>query len=305
MGKKTMWILVVGLCLVIGYSGFRILRSLDLSQWFPPEQTSTVAPSGSLTKPTTRPTTKPTTQPTTHPTLPTDPADPLQGKTAIFLGDSICAGTTVGEENPYHGYGWAGLIGSEHAMAWENFGQNGAVILGQEPTDRVLREQLLAAKNRYETVDYILLEGGCNDAYRLKWDAEKLGEISPDFENFDENTFTGALELLLRDVKAAYPEAKIGYILTHKMGEAPFDAEHHVIRAYYERILAVCEKWQIPCLDLWQESSLDPSDPAQYDPSLTAQEAIDAGKFFVDAQHLTLEGYRQLLPLIEDFMKEL
>ena len=307
MKKTISWILVAVLGLVMGYSGYRIISSLCLgstqNETHPSMQQaqSTVSTAPSTRWPTHS--TAPSESQTT-PTLP-DPVNPLAGKVAIFLGDSICAGTTVGEDNPYYGYGWGGLIGEKNGMHWANYGKNGAVILGAQPMQRTIWEQLQTAKKQHASVDYILLEGGCNDAYQLGWDADQLGEISPDFENFDTETFTGALEALFRDTKQAYPEAKIGYILTHKMGRAPFDAHSNVIRQYYERIIAVCEKWEIPYLDLWQESELDPSNLTHFDPTLTAGQAIAAGKFYIDSQHLTLAGYEKIVPLIEAFMRTL
>lgn len=307
MKKTISWILVAVLGLVMCYSGYRIIHSVcaDSTQNGTHSSIQQAHGTASAAPSTQRPTHS--TAPSESQTTPTDPGpvDQLSGKVAIFLGDSICAGTTVGEDSPYYGYGWGGLIGEKNGMRWANYGKNGAVILGTQPMQHTLWEQLQTVKKQHTSVDYILLEGGCNDAYQLRWDADKLGEISPDFENFDTETFTGALEALFRDVRQAYPEAKIGYILTQKMGRAPFDADNNVIRRYYERIIAVCEKWEIPYLDLWQESELDPSNLAHFDPALTAGQAIAAGKLYIDSQHLTWAGYEKIAPLIEAFMRTL
>ena len=48
-------------------------------------------------------------------------------KTALFFGDSICAGTTI-EVDAKKGYGWAGLIGVKNYMDWKNYGKDGGTI---------------------------------------------------------------------------------------------------------------------------------------------------------------------------------
>ena len=52
----------------------------------------------------------------------------LTGKTALFNGDSICAGLSVGSSNPTYGYGWAGRIGTKNNMTWKNYGISGGTV---------------------------------------------------------------------------------------------------------------------------------------------------------------------------------
>lgn len=60
--------------------------------------------------------------------IPDFPVNPLNGKTAVFDGDSICAGLSVGSSNPTYGYGWAGRIGTKNNMTWKNYGVSGGTV---------------------------------------------------------------------------------------------------------------------------------------------------------------------------------
>lgn len=229
----------------------------------------------------------------------------LAGKRAIFLGDSLCAGTTVDKGSGKYGYGWAGLIGERNEMVWENFGRNGAVITHIEGQDRIVSDQLERAMKKYDSVDYILFEGGCNDADQLHKEAKALGMIADGYDSFDCSTFTGALEQLILDMLTTYPDAKIGYLIPPKMGSSPYDAPENLRRQYYDRAVAVCEKWGISVLDLWNENPMNPELDVYFDSGIPKEEASAAGKFYTDGQHLTLRGYERILSQIEGFMREL
>ena len=56
------------------------------------------------------------------------PVNPLYEKTALFNGDSICAGLSVGSSDPTYGYGWAGRIGIKNNMTWKNYGISGGTV---------------------------------------------------------------------------------------------------------------------------------------------------------------------------------
>lgn len=230
----------------------------------------------------------------------------LRGKTALFLGDSICAGTTTLADAEEYGYGWGGIIGKANHMVWKNYGRNGGTVtnLAAVAQERWLSTQLSNAIAAYPQADYILLEGGCNDADQMK-DAG-LGSIATGYATFDTTTFSGALENLIRTLLTAYPTAKVGYIIPQKMYvQNDHTATGHVHRRFFDRAVEICEKWGIPVLDLWKQNSMNPCLSSYYDSSLTADEANAAGKCYTDSQHLTLTGYRRITPQIEAFMRSL
>lgn len=227
----------------------------------------------------------------------------LAGKTAVFFGDSLCAGTTVGDNLPEYGYGWAGLIGEANRMVWGNYGRNGAVITAIDGQNRIVADQVDTALAAHATADYVIIEGGTNDADQLG-DAG-LGEIASDYSTFNTSTFSGALESLILKILNTYPNAKVGYIVAQKMGLTMYDSTTSVRRRYFDRAVEICKKWGIPVIDLWNGNPLNPMLPVHYDRSLDAAGNIAAGKCYTDAQHLTLAGYNKISPQIEAFMRSL
>jgi lysophospholipase L1-like esterase len=215
-------------------------------------------------------------------------------KTAIFLGDSICAGTTVGTDSEYYGYGWGGIIGEANQMNWKNYGKNGGTITHRGADGTCIATIADTAISQYPTADYVIFEGGCNDADQMK--ESGLGEISADYATFDTTTFSGALESMIRKILTAWPLAKVGYIIPQKMytGYADYTAEKHIHRRYFDRAVEICKKWGIPVIDLWNNNPLNPKLPT-------------ASTFYVEenGQHLTLAGYQRITPQIEAFMRSL
>lgn len=214
-------------------------------------------------------------------------------KTAVFLGDSICAGTTVGTDSPYYNYGWGGIIGEANRMNWTNYGKNGGTITHRGADGTCIAKIADTAIAEHPNADYVIFEGGCNDADQMK--EAGLGEISTDYATFDTTTFSGALESMILKLVNAYPNAKIGYIIPQKMytGYSDFTAANHIHRKYFERALEICKKWGIPFVDIWEGTPLNPKLPT-------------ASIYYSDGiQHLTLTGYQRITPMIEAFMRSL
>ena len=214
-------------------------------------------------------------------------------KTAVFLGDSICAGTTVGADSEYYGYGWAGLIGEANRMNWTNYGKNGGTITHRGSDGTCIAKIADRAISEHPTADYIIFEGGCNDADQMR-DAG-LGVISSDYATFDTTTFSGALEALILKLVTAYPSAKIGYVIPQKMynGYADFTAQNHIHRLYFDRATEICKKWGIPVVDIWNGSMLNPK-------------LSTASIYYSDGiQHLTEAGYLAVTPMIEAWMRNM
>ena len=231
----------------------------------------------------------------------------LKGKTAVFLGDSICAGTTTLADAAEYGYGWAGLIGEANKMTWGNYGRNGGTITPIDSVEeaRWVPTQVDTALAAHPTADYVIFEGGCNDADTLGVDG--LGTLATGgYVPADASDFTGAFETLILKILNAYPNARIGYIVAHKMGASgDYSSENNRYRQFFDRAIEICEKWGIPYIDLWKGSPLNPMLSVYYDSSLTADEANAEGKCYTDGQHLTLTGYNRITPVIEAFMRSL
>lgn len=236
-----------------------------------------------------------------------DPVNILSGKTAVFLGDSICAGTTTLESAAEYGYGWGGLIGEANRMKWKNFGRNGGTIapISSVEEARWVPTQVDLALAQYPDADYVIFEGGCNDADTLG--ESNIGTFSASgYAPTDTSTFTGAFEVLVLKILNSFPNAKIGYIVAQKMGVSDdYGSANNRYRKFFDRAVEICQKWGIPVIDLWNETPLNPKLAIHYDSSLTADQANENKKCYTDGQHLTLTGYKKLQNPVEEFMRKL
>lgn len=166
----------------------------------------------------------------------------LEGKSAAFVGDSICYGTN------WTG-GYAKLIGDQENMIVTNIGVGGATIAKNvkwsEDSDGIrpcIVDQLKTLDGKY---DYIIAEGGVNDF----WGHVPLGNVTEGFgDAYDNATFAGGLETLFSDLKATHPESKLGYVIIHD--PFTYNAEEG-FAPYYDTIKTVCDKWGVPYIDLY------------------------------------------------------
>ena len=166
--------------------------------------------------------------------------NPLYKKTIVFDGDSICQGSTK-----FDRICWASLIGKKNEMEWYNYGIGGGTVTAElyySEDDGTKKPRHWVSRNidkiheRHPSLDYLILEGGTNDADLLASAPERIGSLDPsDYSgNYDDTTFTGALETLFFKATSYYPNARIGYIIAQKMGVA-HHAEHRRQRFFPER----------------------------------------------------------------------
>ena len=230
--------------------------------------------------------------------------NPLHGKRAVFDGDSICqAGTASG--------GWPARIGKANSMDWYNYGIGGGTVtaelyIGEEKKPRHwISRSIDEIHEKHPTLDYLILEGGTNDADLLGIGSDKFGTLDlADYSgNYDDTTFTGALESLFYKAINYYPSSKIGFIVAQKMGITPLGySADNKRRYYFLRAIDVCKKWGIPYIDLWESSPLNPAMKCYFDPELSAAENLAAGKAYEDGQHPNDNGFNILTPAIEAWM---
>jgi lysophospholipase L1-like esterase len=100
--------------------------------------------------------------------------------------------------------------------------------------------------NLRSDADFVLLEGGGNDAW-YGTQVIPLGTLSSGYSaTLDTTTFAGAFENMLKSAIARFQNAKIGYIFPHKC-IANFDSPNG---AYRNMAISALEKWGIPYCDL-------------------------------------------------------
>ena len=173
--------------------------------------------------------------------------DVFEDKMALFLGDSICAANC---ENGKDYRGWAGRIQSSTGMTCVNRGNSGASLSTARGTNRVINQYNLVKNYNF---DFVIMHGGVNDA----WESTKVGSVSDSFElsSFDKTTFAGGLEELFYNVTKDHPFAKLGYIFNFatpafKTGRIADMTE------YYTVAKQICEKWNIPYLNMYEDTLL-------------------------------------------------
>ena len=230
---------------------------------------------------------------------------PLYGKSVVFDGDSICHATSAGQTDG----GWAKRIGEANGMNWWNKGISGGTIArlaGHDTGIHIISEDF---ENYPEELDYVIIEGGTNDADIIANDASlSVGTFSEnDFSgNYDNGTFCGAMEYMLYNLIQKYPSAKIGYIVAQKMGYSSqgHNSNYGNGNARYDifvKAMAICKKWGVSFVNLWDGSHMNPMLSAQF--ARTGSQPDTA--LYTDGQHLTSKGYDYLAPIIEAWMKTL
>ncbi len=206
----------------------------------------------------------------------------LNGKTALFAGDSICA--AAADDDFFNEYlycndktatanwgGWAGRVGMFYGLeSLNNQGISGAALSTTRDTwydtSSTGRKQgriyWQITRNAAYHYDYVVLHGGVNDA----WDSAPAGKISDSFdiEDFDLDTYAGGLEATFYYATKYHPEAAIGYILNF---EAPLKKTGNIPnmgKIYFELGKQICEKWGISYLDLYSILNAETFDTALY-----------------------------------------
>lgn len=214
----------------------------------------------------------------------------LNGKTGLFLGDSIAYGANDGVP----GTSWGGRLEDYYGMDNEVVAVSGSTLAStwqgntSESGDRrvVIVDQLDNAQK--DTYDYVILHGGVNDVWA---GYGKLGELTSaeNTTGFDTGTWYGALEDLICKTRDKYPTAKIGYIINFDINVDKQGSMEDLVTA----VKKVCEKYGVPYLDLYSHSK-------------TALQDFAANNAYVgDGVHPNAAGYDILTPIIADWMKTL
>ncbi len=213
---------------------------------------------------------------------------PLQGQSALFVGDGI-----TGAKDS-----WASKIGTAYDMDWTNSGVTGATI--SDLQDKIIRHQLMICAGK--TYDYVILQGGIHDA-----DAP-VGAVSDSWNvaDFDTATYVGALETLFYYAYENFGGAKLGYIFNYATPNA--DASKwkgaEDLSAYFAEGKKVCEKWGISCMDLYSGST---EDGKSYSYDILQVDSNAANFLNSDPHeiHLSNQGYEAITPYIAQWMETL
>lgn len=125
--------------------------------------------------------------------------------------------------------------------------------------------------------DYILLEGGVNDA----WNNAPVGTLTDGFAAaYDETTMTGALEKMLDDLATNHSDKRVAYVFPHG---GMFAGSENWYKTYKPAILAALKKWGVPYVDI-----------AETTPPMGKHGVSELGdKYTSDGTHPNAAGYER------------
>ncbi len=223
--------------------------------------------------------------------------NPLKGRTFLTVGDSLCAAANdayVGNAEIGYMKGWARRIRDIFGAKVTNSSKGGSTLCTEAmSTEQDTGLYIFNQLNQHsgdKNFDYILLEGGVNDA-NTDYNAP-IGTIDPysydpaDFDTTD--TMAGGMEWTIYNaIKDHGDTAAFGYIALYEMPAKKFsNSKNHL-----EAAMAICDKWGIPYVDFYNEPI----------------EGFDAasGAHTSDGCHAIAEGYDLMQPRINELCLEM
>ena len=183
------------------------------------------------------------------------------------LGDSITFG--VGSSDPDCKYtsvirDEADFIESVQSVA------TGSAMVGLSPTATAWHTYSLV--NRYsaidEDTDFIFIFGGTNDFGYTSGDTSGVPLGEPGDTTAD--TFYGALEILINNLRTDYPNAILLFATPLQRddtandfspADSPYNVFGYTLEDYREAIIYVCEKEDVEYIDLYNLEGMRLSDP--------------------------------------------
>lgn len=242
----------------------------------------------------------------------------LEGKTALFIGDSIAAGWRDDRNGgPYKnsssvtdGRGWSRRLRLDYGLDAENVSVAGASFKRIDNRARIV-EQL--HNNKSKEYDYVIMEGGFNDAMgenktpASPETATPVGKVSSSFslDDFDTSTFAGALEELFYYAKSYFDGAKLGFIITYSTPLSKYGgytANAAKMKEYWDTAKQICDKWDIAYLDLFSGKAADGKSYSNDILKTSSTSYFPGGN---DQIHLNSAGYDVISPYIAEWMKTL
>ena len=173
---------------------------------------------------------------------------PFAGKTVLAFGDSIVDG------HAYKGAACIEFLAQKEGLTLlENCANNGAHILPGDVVDPatglggVVLEQVKAAAKKGCRPDFVIFDGGINDAYIDL--AEKLGNPV----DAPADTLYGAFRSTIEAMQAAWPGAKIIYLAVHKTPARPLNIQEQL----HAIACSVCRDTGVTVADLYRVKGMD------------------------------------------------
>ena len=196
----------------------------------------------------------------------------ISGLKVGMIGDSIAAASTAGI------VGYNDLLVEDGAIL-SDYSLDGAKLVAGVNS---IQDQLTQLISENDNLDVILVEGQTNDITSSS-SPTPLGSISDSYtEEFDTQTFSGALENIFKQLKIKYLGALVIYIRVHQMDSRNSDLQ----KQYGERAVEIAEKWSVPVCDLYKSGGLNSKIP-QMKQQFTLTNKVPTG----DGTHPNSDGY--------------
>ncbi len=112
--------------------------------------------------------------------------------------------------------------------------------------------QKAAAERKGDKPDYVVFDGGTNDAYEPVMD--KLGDREG--EDFAADTFAGAFRKTIAAIREYWPDARPVYVAAHRLGYR----DRRVQEELHKTEMAVCARMGVAVANLYDDCSLDTAD---------------------------------------------
>ena len=195
-------------------------------------------------------------------------------KRIIFLGSSVTYGSAAG------GVSFADIICEKNGYEMIKEAVSGTTLVDSDEQSYISRLR----KINCDSADLFICQLSTNDASLHK----PLGIISDsrEMKDFDTNTVAGAIEYIL-----AYVTDKWHCPMTFYTG-TKYDSEEYSKMVFL--LDEISKKWNIPIIDLWNETSLNSVSKEEY------------SKYMNDPIHPTLLGYKEWWsPYIEKCIMEM
>lgn len=220
--------------------------------------------------------------------------DPLYKKQCLYVGDSLCSAS---QDTKIDGQrGWARRVKELTGSISTNAGRGGSAFSDcrMYKSEATEYHQIHKQITRFPGVDYdyILLEGGGNDA----WESAPIGKPTKDYDPtfFDLTTYAGGLEMAIYTAITEYGDtAAIGYLITYKMPRNKHGVVATKLGDYFEVGKQICDKWNITYFDMYNHTEIY----NKLKPEST--------EHVPDGTHADDSGYDIIGPYITDYMRSM
>ena len=265
----------------------------------------------------------------------------LTGKKVLTFGDSIVDG------HLYKKAGFMEFVAEQEGMSVRKYANNGACVMPGNPVDEeglggmILEDQIRKAAEDGHDPDYVVFDGGTNDAYAPVM--EKLGDPeeacralcggsgnNADSGSIDGSvdgsrsgrdsktggasdgaalcdtfydTFAGAFAGTVDAIQKNWPRAKVVYVAAHRLGYR----DRAVQEALHRIEMNVCAHMGVAAADLYDDCALDTADEAMcrkysFD---VLRDGLPAPGEEPTGTHPNFEAIREFyLPIVSDVLRK-